>query len=195
MQETGFVDRRERVAQCDADGDHRGGRQRTGGAQLLLQRPTVHEFHPQSNAAVYALSTVNHHDVLVAHLCEQSAFIDHFRGNASIELTIGPEQLESDDTVEAAIVRAIHVAEGASTDAVEDGERPPDLWSVCARGATTARSKGDGRANDGLEESKTPKRSAARSIDDLGFDRVPIDGREVRDGDRDVSQPVRIHHL
>ena len=97
-------------------------RERSRALELVLERFSVEELHPESGAAIETIGPVHGHHVRMLDLRQQVAFVDE-NGLGGIGRL--PEQLERDVSTQPRIARAVDIAVRSSANLAEDFERPP----------------------------------------------------------------------
>ena len=178
VDQSGFVDRGQRVAQRRANlGDLAGGQGPVGGDGLREGAP-AQELHPEADLAVDAGRAVDADDVGVSKTGQQPALIHDFVG-MRVGVRRATQQLEGDLAIELGVPRAIDVAEGAAGDVLEDLEMPQSPRRV-----------GQASAWQGLrpvhlgDAGDDPQRGhlAAKRLGPQLLECVPIDGGALADG-------------
>jgi hypothetical protein len=77
VQQSSLVDGSQGPANLDPDCCHFRRWERSLPLERLLERAPVHELHPNTHAAVNAISPMDRDDIRVTHPSQQSAFFDN----------------------------------------------------------------------------------------------------------------------
>src|SRR5262245_9470681 len=98
----------QRSAKGDANVNHGGWRHGPIGSQLFRERTSVDELHPHADSAFNALRAVHGDDIRMTDFRQQSAFVNGF-GFDGVAISTSLQELQSDNSIEPSVVRAIHV--------------------------------------------------------------------------------------
>ena len=132
MQKPGAVHSGERGAQIETDERGFARAERPAALHRLPKRLAAHELHPQADAIVVLLGTVDLHDVRVAHAGKPPRLFE----NAGVRLApiaLVVEQLERDVAVERRVPRTKDLAGRTVTNPIEEREAAPMRTGRAAR--------------------------------------------------------------
>jgi hypothetical protein len=133
MQEPSSVNCSERATNLDANGDYFRRWERSLLLEDLLERPTLHEFHPDTDPIADAISSKYSDNIGMTHPSEKPTFFDRERITA-VSRGIGlPKEFQRDLSIEPCIPCAVHFTERPFTDPIEQAQRTPDLRCRCRR--------------------------------------------------------------
>lgn len=203
---------RQRAAQGDTDPCDVDRVERAALLELCCQRLAVDELHPDADATVDALGSVDDDHVRVADAGEEPAFVDDRATQLALDGCAVTQELERDLAIEARVPGAIDVAVGAVPDLLDDGQRTPDDTGVVI-GFTRASLRVQQRivfaplveafdrrhrslvsARDGFEQLKPVdqgRRRLRRRQSEIG----PIDRGAIGDGKRGIEEAPLVRIL
>ena len=179
MKQARFMHGRHSAAYFDAHPQCALDAELGAGPEMLLERATVNELHPEPDLPADLLGAVNRHDVGVTDAGEQPSFVNDRRGALTGE-RLRRQDLERDVPVQAGVPGAVDLTRGAGADSPEDMEMRP--LATCNLPVRV------GNGGEDLQLAQQVRIGAAR------FDRCPVDGVAIENRSRSLDERFMVRH-
>ena len=138
MNQSGPVDGGERAAEVEPDEGRFARADRTAVHELLLERAAREQLHRNADNAVDDVRTIDGDDVRMPEPRHQLAFRDD-AGPSDVVASAAGEQLEGDLAIQPDVARAVHHAEAALADLLDQLEAGPRREQWCSWRSSPAR--------------------------------------------------------